>query len=393
MHQHPAICASPTTVKEDLLVRSWNAPSCRDDTQSATVCGIMFPAIDLPKFSEGLSPEAMAGSDAKALMANMGYVYSTWLFKDMSALLSLATTMFTDLNKEFEALKNRFTRIHTQVQQFKTSASAYLAKNLNANPLQFANNPYSNIDVKSLTEAGNSGALGDDSLVDMLVNRTSEPFSMKVWSPLIPNYQELDKSISNPGVFIEMFRAEMIQAYKDLVAQSDKKEKPKDAGEKRARTNKKNVAALKIIIDKVLPLEQRMLHPPPPGETQNWRPNLQFQTAKDDGSNIGNRGRAQQPDRPGYVATPAPKPYQEVQRRPQYRAPAPQAPQPAPRPVQQAPPPQPQQPVQQQVARPPAPPPPPQQQVARPPPPQPQPSGGMAPPPPPPPPTAGGKSQ
>ena len=154
----------------------------------------MFPAIDLPKFSEGLSPEAMAGCDAKALMANMGYVYSTWLFKDMSALLSLATTMFTDLNKEFEALKNRFTRIHTQVQQFKTSTSAFLAKNLNANPLQFANNPYSNIDVKSLTGAGHSEALGDDSLVDMLVNRTSEPFSMKVWSPLIPNYQELEKS-------------------------------------------------------------------------------------------------------------------------------------------------------------------------------------------------------
>ena len=336
----------------------------------------MFPSVSVTPFSKIVDPQRFMTTDPVDLYNSLGYYYSIGLFQQIEELQKLSEEVFEDIQSEFNAVSKRVSDIHNKVQDVKQRAKPILEKLTKTKPEVFVKTPYKKLSLTAdVSSATFISMEPQNPLVLNLYKQANPPPTLEPWKPLIPEYQKLDKLISNPDAFMEMFRAEMLQDFDKLVkAPANKGERKKK--EKQAATTKID-QALNVMIGKVLPLPQLVLQPPPVGQTKDWRKKIEFKTTI--GGTAEESQFAASAIAPAVLSTPVHKPRSERPRPP----PKPQA-----IPVQ-APPPQ-QQPARSAAPAPapaarapaaPAPPPPPSN---LPPPPAPPPPPSNLPPPPPP---------
>ena len=346
----------------------------------------MFPAFTPPSFSESNPPESLNVDNPDSTAETLGYVYSLGLYKQLFELHNLATTIFKDLNQEFSTLSSRFSSIKTRLETFKTNAIPVIDNLNRSDPISFANRNYAKVNPAQLQSGASTELVISDTCAttDMVLNKIPPQFTMKIWEGLVPDWKKLEQTSSNPQVILDMYQAEMLRKLNQMMKNKENKEKKEKEETKIVEGNQSSM--LTIILNKVYPPPQLLIHPPPRGNTQNWKPELNFTVSS----------------RTNMSAQPlAPPPMPTFSQAPTYTPP----------PAQQSqaslfapPPPQQQQQQSSLFAPPPPPPPPPQQQqqsssfaLPPPPPPPPQqmpletnmgiPSAIYTPPPPPPPPS------
>lgn len=353
----------------------------------------MFPGISMTPFSLVTEPNKFMTENPTKLFNSLGYYYAVGLMQQMDELEILSNTVFADITEEFEKVKAKFNTLSSKAQQIRSKYSAAVEKLVKTPSESFNKNP-----CRQLTTSVQSGQESvkmeiNNNLVKNLYMIARPAPTLAAWKPLIPDYQNLDKFISNPQEFMNIFRDEMLRDCQNLVNQKHKGEgrKKRDKGDNEAKYDQ----PLAPMISKVLPLPTLVLQPPPVGKTQGWRSPLEFKTsftiAGEDVAFASStvkaatlttpeqRKRTPRPQpKPIPVAEPTPPPQPARQApppsAPPKAAPAPSKAAPAPPKAAPAPPPPPAAP---------APPPPPPPPAAPAPPPPPSAPAGLPPPPPP----------
>jgi hypothetical protein len=351
----------------------------------------MFPSVSYTPASTIIPPSKFQTEDPVKLFNSLGYYYSITLSQQIDELQTLSNEVFQDIQKDFDDVAKRFDEISSKVKNLRERAKPVLTKLASAKPEVFAKNK--SVKMVIAEESSNSNYISmelKNPLVIDLYNKAKPAPTLEPWKQLIPDYKKLDKLISNPEAFMDQFRAEMLQDFKNLVNAPTKSGGGKKKEKKEPQIYKVD-QSLNVMIAKVLPLPQLVLQPPPVGKTQGWRQTISFKTVALDG-NEEESYFSSSTIKPAVLSAPksrvekpkvVSRPVQQTDTAPAQQPVASYAPAPPPRAAPQisnaAPPPPPPAAAPPSAAAPPPPPPPPPPPTAAAPPPPPPPAAAPPP--------------
>ena len=339
----------------------------------------MFPAIKLPTFEETTKPSLLENGDLTKSITNLGYFYSIGLFAQMSELHKLSSTIFLELEKDFNKLNARVESMQQRIASFKQKAETVIQKNASMSPDEMAQRPCVQNPMPNVSTGQDADLSNADIFVQELLEKAVPPPSLQPWAPIIPNYAELNKKISDPNQFAKQYKEELLAFLDQATKQQERKKKKRRVEVDENKTTEKSSTMLHAYTETIAPPTVTLLTPPPKGQTSGWRnkalQEMQAVSSASQGSYATPR-----------VSTPAPRMNAPAAR----TTPVLQSPQQSQAAYQQQ---QQQQSYARNIPAPPAnippPPPPPSMGANVPPPPPPPPPANLPPPPPPPPPPGG----
>ncbi|EAX87145.1 hypothetical protein TVAG_078700 [Trichomonas vaginalis G3] len=236
----------------------------------------MFPGLSVTSFSAITEPSKFMTEDPTKLFNALGYYYSIGLMQQLDELQNISDCLFQGIEQEFDALKKRMDDINAKYQSLKQKVPQSIEKLSKVNATAFIKNPCRQM-CAPIGQNQDSISLGmSNNLVQVLYSIAKPPPTLEAWKPLIPDYQNLDKLISNPESFMDMFKAEMLRDCQNLVNQKHKGEGKKKRSES---LEAKTEQALNVMIVKVLPLPTLVQQPPPVGKTTGWNKPLTFKSS------------------------------------------------------------------------------------------------------------------
>lgn len=230
----------------------------------------MFPAIRLSSFEETTKPSVLEGNDINKCISNLGYFYAIGLFKQMSELQKLSSTIFLELEKDFNKLNVRMEEMSNRIASFKQRANQVIQANQQMAPHQFAANACVQNPMPDVSSAQDANLDNADVFVKDLIANTVPAPTLKPFASVIPNYAELDKQITDPSQFLEQYRNELVEKYKGLLQES-KKKKRKTVDTQPTQASDQSSTMLHAYTETITPPAITLLIPPPPGQTSGWR--------------------------------------------------------------------------------------------------------------------------
>ena len=235
----------------------------------------MFPSIPLSSFSQTIPPSKLLSDnlDSTSFFNRMSFTYSIGLNKQLSELQSLSTQIFKDIYEEFVQVEDYVSRLQSRVATLKSKASILLNPNYSKDPNKFAKIEYAEFNDEHLNVKNSMNRLDTFltdpekvkplSLVSNVVKSIQSASSIDMWKSIIPN-ENLEATISDPKVFITTYIADIKEQFIEI-DQTIKMKVERTKSLKAKHKPRTNVGTSSIMIDKVLPLQQLLLDPPPPG--------------------------------------------------------------------------------------------------------------------------------
>ena len=239
----------------------------------------MFPAVRLSTFEETTRTSILENSDVNKAISNLGYFYSIGLFNQMLELHKLSSTIFLELEKDFNKLNARMEKMQQNLASFKQRAAQVIQRNAQLTPEQMAQKQCQVNEVPddiSNTDADLSEA--DTYVKDLIAaaEKANPPPTLKPWSPIVPNYAELDKQISDPSQFERQYKQELLEILVKATKQQERRKKKSHVAVDEGKTDQKSSTMLHAYTETVAPPTITLLTPPPVGQTSDWR-NRAFQ--------------------------------------------------------------------------------------------------------------------
>jgi hypothetical protein len=231
----------------------------------------MFPAIRLSTFEETTKPSLLEPGDLSSSILNMGYFYSIGLFQQMSELKKLSSTIFLELEKDFNKLNARVESMQQRIATFKQQAARVIQRNANMSPDEMAQRPCTQNPMPNVSTGQDADLSNADVFVQELLASANPPPTLKPWAPIIPNYQELDKRISDPAQFSAQYKQELLAFLNEAHKQLERKKKKRRVPVDENKTAEKSSIMLHAYTETVAPPRVTLLTPPPKGSTAGWR--------------------------------------------------------------------------------------------------------------------------
>ena len=263
----------------------------------------MFPAVKLPTFEETTRPSLLENSDVNKSISNLGYFYSIGLFNQMLELHKLSSTIFLELEKDFNKLNARMEKMQQNLASFKQRAAQVIQRNAQLTPEQMAQKQCQINEVPDDISNTDANLAEADTYVKDLIaeaEKANPPPTLKAWSSIIPNYQELDKQISDPTQFERQYKQELVEQLAKAIQQQERRRKKKHVAVDEGKSDQKSSTMLHAYTETVAPPSITLLTPPPVGQTSDWR-NRAFQEMQAAQSSAASRMSAPPP-----TATAAP---------------------------------------------------------------------------------------
>ena len=231
----------------------------------------MFPAVKLPTFEETTAPSILDQGDLTKSINNMGYFYSIGLFNQMLELHKLSSTIFLELEKDFNQLNNRLNIMQSRLADFKQKANQVIQRNANLSPDQMAQKPCVQNPMPNISSGQDADLSNADIYVQDLLRAANPPPTLQPWASVIPNYAELDKKITNPEQFAIQYREELLKDLEKEIKKQERKKKKTVVSIDENKTAEKSSTMLHAYTETVTPPTITLLTPPPKGQTSDWR--------------------------------------------------------------------------------------------------------------------------
>lgn len=237
----------------------------------------MFPALSVTPFSLITEPSKFTNQDPTILFNKLGYYYAIGLMQQLDELENISNIIWSDINKDFTDVQQRIQNLHTKVQAVKQKVPLCVEKLSKAPAHSFNKNLCQQMYPPLAKPEDNVSMEIKSNLVKVLYSISKPAPTLAAWKPLIPDYQNLDKYITNPSAFMDMFREEMLRDCQNLVNRRHKggyrHRKEQDDIDQKSEQGKN------VMIVKILPLPTIVQQPPPIGKIQGWNNRLSFKTS------------------------------------------------------------------------------------------------------------------
>ena len=232
----------------------------------------MFPGISLPRFEEAMDPKRIISDDITKMFDQFGFYYSIGLFRQMAVLNELSNQLFRELEAEIDSLNTRISHLGNRIEDLGAKADQVIAANALLTPEDFCRQPY------SLNEFSHSPINTEDILahaddyVKPLIQAAGPRPSFQPFASLLPNYEELDRMISDPSLFETQYREELLVRMRQYHENMESRRRGSicqqtvESSESPKRTSPEPP---RVTI--IRPIYNELITPPPPGQTQNWR--------------------------------------------------------------------------------------------------------------------------
>lgn len=230
---------------------------------------LMFPAFALPSFSDNTSQELFNDDNKSNLENNIAGSYSFGLYSQLSELLHLSKMIFQDILDEFSIIENKFGAIKSHLKSFQSTASKTIDENLQTEPEEFLKDECNNI-TGSEKDKNILNISLKNRIIDYSMSKANDQqqISLELWKDVIENYEEFEHTVSDPSVFQDMLYAEMEKQYSE---EYKKKMQKKQVKQKKDDTSKPLSHLIAIKTKNPTTHSQFLSHPPPRGQTDNWR--------------------------------------------------------------------------------------------------------------------------
>lgn len=230
----------------------------------------MFPAIPLPSFEQSVPPQRLDSQNIDDIFRKFGFAYSVGLFRQITSLYDISAKLFLELENDFNALQGRMDSISQRVSSFRAKADKVIEQNAALSAVDFSNRGYAENQMPQVSQVSGFMLSRADTFVQPLLDHATPAPSLKAFASIIPDYQQLDKMISDPTQFEKQYKEEMLQI---LVGMTEKLKNKRQKHSKPENTQTDNIGStvLHSYIETVQPPQQTLLVPPPPGQTSGWR--------------------------------------------------------------------------------------------------------------------------
>lgn len=189
----------------------------------------------------------------------------------MSSLHKLAMKMFIELEKDFDKLEERMQNISERSDNLVILSKEIIRENCKMTTEQFTNVPYSNNDSKEFPKSSDMILNKADMYVMDLIENSQSNQSLSKYESILPNWQELDKKISDPSQFERQYKEEVIKILSHLMKKHESKKKRTAKRDTNVVSEKLGITVLEAYIETIPPPKHILMAPPPVGQTQNWR--------------------------------------------------------------------------------------------------------------------------
>lgn len=231
----------------------------------------MFPAVNLESFEESTDITKLQDSSLTSIFQLFGFIYAIGLFRQMSSLHKLAMKIFIELEKDFDKLEERMQNISERSENMVKLSKEIIRENCKMTAEQFTNVPYSNNDIKEFPKSSDMILSNADMYVMDLIENSQPNQSLSKYESILPNWQELDKKISDPSQFERQYKEEMIKILSNLMKKHESKKKRTTKKTTNVVPEKLGITVLEAYIETIPPPKHILIAPPPVGQTKNWR--------------------------------------------------------------------------------------------------------------------------
>lgn len=207
------------------------------------------------------------------IINTLGHVYAIGIFTELSELHHLSVTIFEELSKEFDDLSTGISRVYKFAEETKEKAVKVLDDLFHYDLQRFFDRDCTVDQIQK----GQSEAITNFNSSDYLVRRQysqcQEAPSLVGFACRFPNYQEMDKQISDPSLFEKQYLEEMMSVLEHLNARVERKERKPQAKKSEGKSSalEHGVNFVDNLLQTLHPPTLQVLLPPSVEENQSWK--------------------------------------------------------------------------------------------------------------------------
>lgn len=223
----------------------------------------MFPAETLQSSPPEINPNIFASKNENEIGSYISFSHSISLFTQLDRILSIGNQIFTDISESFDKLNSRVQNLKSHLQDFQSKASQIISTTENLDPNSFLTQGY---ETKSLNENMTSNLqnpissdLNDDTnfCQNFLSNLATDQIYPSNDTQL--DFHQLEQNSSD----LSLLESQLTKEFKQ------ENQAEKQIEEKHETDNSQSSIQFSHTHNSIrYPF---LLHPPPRGETQNWK--------------------------------------------------------------------------------------------------------------------------